>query len=293
MDPRGAPPSPPKAGSRLRLAALDCRPGRTRARALGSSHELTVRHPPREPAPVEAEIFHLEVRDAWRVGPRQWLAGRICRVRLDVGALELEPLGLVETAPRGSRRDRPGSPATEARAAPTGDPPSPSRREYELERIPAGFPAAAGAEALLHRAIDLWAGDRPRAARALVRRLLRRDLRCLAAHACLGFFAFNAAPGDGGPARARRHYAAALAIAGLSLPAGFDGLLPWSRPGNRALLRCLYGHSICLWRQGELAEARAGFLRLCRLNPDDQLAARLALDRLDRGPAGAGPPGAS
>ncbi len=57
-------------------------------------------------------------------------------------------------------------------------------------------------------------------------------------------------------------------------------MLPWSRVGNRPLLRCLYGHSTCLWRLGDLADAHAGFERLCRLNPGDQLAARLALERI-------------
>lgn len=240
-----------------------------------------MRLPPGAPTPVEGEIFDLEVTDAWRGGARPWLAGRISRVRLDVEALGLEPLALVELGRAAAARHRIGDSRPPARAARLESRRPLPRREYELERLP---PGPAGAETILHRAIDMWAADRPRAARALLDRLLRGDLRCLAAHSCLGFFAFNGAPGFGGPARARRHYAAGLAIGGLSLPAGFDGELPWSQPGNRAFLRCLYGHSICRWRDGEPAVARAGFLRLCRLSPGDQLAARLALDQIERGP---------
>ena len=264
------------AGARLRLAALGCRKGRIRARVLGAPWTLLVRHPRDAPTPVEGEVFDLQVSDVWQAGARRWLSGPISGIGLDVAALDLEPLVLVELADRGPLAGR--RPA--------------SRREYELERIPAGDPEAggAGAETILHRAIELWAADRPRRARALVARLLRRDLRCLAAHSCLGFFAFNGSAPGGGPARARRHYAAGLAIGELTVPAAFAGVLPWSRPGNRAFLRCLYGHSICLWRDGELAAARAGFLRMCRLNPGDQLAARVALDRLDRGTPRARPP---
>ena len=158
----------------------------------------------------------------------------------------------------------------------------PPRTEYEFERISPTSAGPADPERVLHRAIDLWAEGDLEAAETLLGELLLLDLRCLAAHSCLGFFAFNAPPDRGGPARARRHYEAGLAIAELSLPAGFDGVLPWSRRGNRAFLRCLYGRAIGLWRQGELEEARAELLRLCRLDPGDQLAARLALDGIDR-----------
>jgi len=40
--------------------------------------------------------------------------------------------------------------------------------------------------------------------------------------------------------------------------------------------------AIRLWRRGDSSGARAGFTRLCRLNPADQMAARLALDHIGR-----------
>lgn len=268
MSSRGDPPADLRSGRRLRLAALGCRPRGIRARLLDSAETVFVRPGPFSPLPVEGEVFELEVERVRRVGPRRWLSGPLSGVRLDAVALGLEPLALVEPARRDAWRK-----GHQERWRRRG------HREYELERIP----AEARAEAILHRAIDLWAGGRLEAARALVDRLLRSDLRCLAAHSCLGFLAFNSPPGGGGSARARRHYAAGLEIAGLSVPADLDGVMPWSLPGNRPFLRCLYGHSICLWRHGELAAARAGFLRLCRLSPSDQLAARLALDHIERG----------
>ncbi len=272
MSPRGAPPSHPLAGQRIRLTALGCRPDGLRARVPGSPRTLLVEPQPGSPLPVEGEAFRLRIADSWTTGPRRWVAGAISEIRLDIAALGLEPLALVELGRWDPRRDQ-------LSALPLGPPP---RNEYELERIPPAGGGREGPEPALRRAIDLWAeGDLP-AAEALLGDLLRRDLRCLAAHSCLGFFAFSAAPGRGGPARAQRHYEVGLGIAELSLPAGFDGALPWSRHGNRPFLRCLYGRSICLWRHGELDEARAGLLRQCRLNPGDQLAARLALDGIER-----------
>ncbi len=190
------------------------------------------------------------------------MSGGLSEVRLDVAALDLEPLALVASG-RPDRCD------------------GPSRVEYELEKVPCDTPVEP--EVAVQRAIELWARDAPRAAEELLGGLLRRDLRCLAAHSCLGFLAFHSAPRRGGSGRARRHYEAGLEVAALSIHEGFDGVLSWSRAGNRPFLRCLYGRSVCLWREGDLAGAHAGFSRLCLLDPGDQLAARIALDRIERG----------
>ena len=244
----------PKPGDRLRLAALGCRPGPIHARRLDNGRRCLVRIPTRQRRPVEGELFDLRVSAARRDADGLGLAGSILEIRLDVAALGLEPLALVGV----------------------GD------DAHEIERIPPGTGDGDGGEAAVHRAIDLWAENQLGTAEELLANLLRHDLRCLAAHSCLGFFAFNAPPDHGGAARAQRHYEVGLGIADLSLPSGFAGTLPWSLAGNRPLLRCLYGRSICLWRRGRLAEARTGLLRLCRLNPDDQLAARLALESIEQ-----------
>ena len=280
MAPRGEPVPLPRPGERIRLIAASCRPDAIQARRAGSPRALFVQ-PAGSPAssfadlPVEGESFELAVGEVWSRGPRRWLSGELSRVRLDVAALGLEPLALIEIGRWDPHRDQLTDVAAGRRC----------RVEYEIERIPASGAAAAGPEPCLHRAIELWANDRRRDAHAVLADLLRRDLRCLTAHACLGFFAFNAPPDRGGPARAQRHYEAGLGIARLSLPRDFDGVLPWSRPGNRPFLRCLYGHAICLWRRGDLGGARTAFVSLCRLNPADQLAARLALDRIESGGA--------
>lgn len=261
----------------MRLVAVSRRADQIQARRPGSSRALFVQLPTgttttSEP-PVEGESFDLEVTASWNVGPRRWLAGQLGRPRLDVPALGLEPLAVIELGRWDPRRDRMGA----------WPPAPPGQTEHEIERIPAGGSAHSGPEACLHRAIGLWAESRLTAARNELGQLLRQDLRCLAAHACLAFFAFDESPDRGGPARARRHYEVGLEIARLSVPDDFAGVLPWSRIGNRPYLRLLYGHAICLWRSGELHRARAELLRLCRLDPADQIAARVALDSIERG----------
>ena len=274
MAPRGDPLPAPTAGDRLRLVSHSSRPGRIEARRAACRSLFRIR-PANRALPVEGESFLLRVSESWREGARRWLAGEISDVRLDVAGLRLEPLALVALGPWDDRRDQLDG---------LGPAPAPARTEYELERIPAEAAPGATAEPPFHRAIDLWAGGELDAAHDVLAELLRRDLRCLAAHSCLGFFAYNGSPPGGGPARALRHYEVALAIVRPSVPPGFRGVLPWARPGNRAFLRCLYGRAICLWRMGDLQAARAELLRVCRLNPGDQLAARLALDRIDNGP---------
>lgn len=61
-------------------------------------------------------------------------------------------------------------------------------------------------------------------------------------------------------------------IGELSLPAGFDGMLPWAMLFNRAFLRWLEGYGLCVWRLGKFAEALRVFERLLRLNPNDNRA---------------------
>lgn len=249
---RRDPEAAPEVGQRLRLVAVSSHREHLLARQVGGTRTVRVRPAPESTLPVAGECFALEITDLGQIGARRWLAGPLSEIRLDVPALGLEPLALIELG----------------------------AGEFELERIPPV--AGAAAETELHQAIARWAAGDPAAAEARLAALLRRDLRCLTAHSWLGFLAFNGPPDRGGPAGAQRHYEAGLAIAEPSLPAGFSGCLPWSRLGNRPFLRCLNGRAICLWRRRRIDQARAEFERVCRLDPEDQLAARVALDSIDR-----------
>jgi len=97
--------------------------------------------------------------------------------------------------------------------------------------------------------------------------LCEADLRCLDAHAHLGNLAFGRMPWE---ARAvARHYEVGFRIGELSLPAGFDGVLPWGHIDNRPLLRCMHGFGLCLWHLGQFTEAAQVFDRMLWMNPSD------------------------
>ena len=263
MSARGQLPRLPRVGERLELLALGGDRGRLHARPLGSDRGLMIVAATGGAAPVPGERFDLEVGECRHRGARLWLGGRLSGIRLDVPALRLEPLALIDHGPWDPARDQ--LPAR---------PPAPDRREVER------LPPAAPDEPILRRALELWQRGERRAATELLGDHLCRELRCLEAHSGLGLFAFDGPPRRAATERARRHFEAGLRIGEQALGGRFRDVLPWSWPGNRPFLRCLHGYATCLWRLGKLDAARAGFERLCRLNPGDQLAARLALERI-------------
>lgn len=52
---------------------------------------------------------------------------------------------------------------------------------------------------------------------------------------------------------------------------------------SRPFMRALHGQGLCLWRLGQIAEARAIFARMLALNPNDNQGARFLIHDLDAG----------
>jgi tetratricopeptide (TPR) repeat protein len=122
----------------------------------------------------------------------------------------------------------------------------------------------------------VFSGDRDAAQRLLVD-AHAADLRCLDAYAHLGNFAFDR------PEDAIRYYETGVRIGQLSLPEGFDGLLPWGRIDNRPFLRCLHGYGLCLRQLGRSNQAAAVFERMLWLNPVDNQGVRGLLPAVHTG----------
>jgi len=151
------------------------------------------------------------------------------------------------------------------------------RISYEFEQVLPGLDDDASFDPILAAVDDAHAGD-AHGARRKLHALLEADPRCLDAYAHLGWL-------QPAPDQALGHYQAGIAIAELSLPDGFDGVLPWWRLDNRPFLRLLHGLCISLWRLARFDEATAAAESLLWLNPaDHQGASEIVADLRARQP---------
>jgi len=240
-----------------------------RVRVPGEDGQITFRTKDAWRA-VPGHLATLRIEKRWSWNGDAYASGRVEELRIDVARLGLVPLPL-EGGEVGDLRDSyepyqapdPYAPLWEKL---TGRP----RASYEMDPIAWGaFPDANPEDSPTHdasRLLDRGAVDE---AQRVLMEVLLRDLRCLDAHALLGNSEF-----DRDPERALVHYEIGVRIGELSLPAGFDGVLPWGRLWNRPFLRCLHGYGLCLWRLGRSPEALAVFERILSLNPNDNQGVR-------------------
>ncbi len=262
-------------GQQLNLVALAHRGTALRCRVLGTAKELTLRSPDHWRV-VPGEIAAVIVGKSWTHAGHPYVSGAVERIRLDAPALGLVPLRLEE---QGSWDPAaygwgPGEPVEEWARPHAERGPRPS---FQMEQVvPSDDPSDFDSDPILEAVEAYEAGDRD--ARQILMNLLAADLRCLDAHAHLGNFAFDLEPDE-----ALRHYQVGLRIGELSLPAGFEGVLPWGHIDNRPFLRCLHGVGLCLWRLGRSAEAAESFRRQLSLNPPDNQGARFLLEDLAAG----------
>lgn len=150
------------------------------------------------------------------------------------------------------------------------------RRAFEFEQVAPGDEDFADDGPILHALDAARRGDRAGARRRL-RALLAADVRCLDAHAHLGWLAWEYSA-----KRARPHYLAGVAIGQRSIPDSFDGVMPWGLIDNRPFLRCLHGLGLCEWRLGRFDEAHAVFESLLWLNPTDNQGASEVIELVAR-----------
>ena len=108
--------------------------------------------------------------------------------------------------------------------------------------------------------------------------MLARDLRCIDAHVHLGNLVFHRSA-----AEAVVHYEVAVRFVEQALGADFDGFLVWGFIYNRPALRALHAYGLCLWRLGRVVEAKAAFLRVVAMNPNDNQGVRFLLADLEAG----------
>lgn len=261
----------------VELVVLSVKERALRCRLLDNGREITVRTPIRDEVP--GEIITVRPSKQWSYAGHRYLSGAVLDSRLDVAALGLTPLAL---RPQDSMWD----PAEEAWDEDVSQLPEWARAllargprpEFELEQVLPGVSPDDWDTDPIVEAVELKNAGRWHEAFERLNGLLAQDLRCVDAHAHLGNLEFDRAP-----AKALRHYSVGAHIAELSLPEGFDGVLPWGLVDNRPYVRCLSGLGLSLWRLGRVPEATAVFRRLLWLEPGDAVGARFNLSAIEAG----------
>ncbi|WP_405895193.1 hypothetical protein OG612_45030 (plasmid) [Streptomyces sp. NBC_01527] len=120
--------------------------------------------------------------------------------------------------------------------------------------------------------------------RAALSAAVREDPRQIDCWAHLGSDAFERADADDAALpEALGYYQTAVAVAELSLPPTFTGVLAWGELNNRPFHRALHGLGLTWWRLGETAKAAAIFDDSLWANPDDNQGIRYLIGQAKAG----------
>ena len=252
-----------------------------RVRILGDERQVTFRSGDAWGAvPVApGHVVPLVGEKRWSWRDDDYASGRIEDPRIDVQRLGLVPLpltgGELEDLRSSYEPYRDPDPYAPLWRELTARP----RASFEMDPIAWGaLPGLDEDECPTSDAAELFRAGDEDGAREILMDVLCADLRCVDAHAHLGLLELERRP-----ERAVVHYEIGIRIGELSLPPGFDGVLPWGRLYNRAFLRCLHGYGVCLWRLSRRPEARGVFERVLALNPNDNQGVRFCLEDVRRG----------
>ncbi|MEU6071951.1 hypothetical protein ABZ864_47915 [Streptomyces sp. NPDC047082] len=135
------------------------------------------------------------------------------------------------------------------------------------------------------RALDLRDGTGNDAGyRSALLAAVREDPRQIDCWAHLGADAFERSDADESAlSEALGFYQMGVAIAELSLPPAFTGVLAWSELNNRPFHRALHGLGLTWWRLGETAKAEAVFGNSLWTNPEDNQGIRYLIREVEAG----------
>ena len=253
------------------LAVLSVKSLTARCRFLGNDRTVSLRS---RRAWVPGEIVRVKLRKEWTSGDPH-LSAEIKSDRIDAPALGLTPLRLEDRGlwnPIDEYWGEEGEPIEgwAKRIIAYGP-----RQAFEMEQVLPGYDFADPECDPVGVSNDLKDSGDTQGAYKLLMELCEADLRCLDAHAHLGNLAFGRMTWEA--QGAARHYEVGFRIGELSLPEGFDGVLPWGHIDNRPFLRCMHGFGLCLWRLGRFEEAHQTFNRMLWLNPSDNQGVRFLL----------------
>ena len=269
-------------GEPIELVALAVKKSAIRCRTLYTHIPITLR---KVRWWVEGEILTVRPEKLWRFKNTIYMSGKVESTRIDIPALKLEPLSLLNPWPWDPEEEY------------WGEEPAPTdkyfeeikqagrRTSYEMQQIlPFDDPDEPFKDPITI-ANDLYRSGQFDEAYGWMEKLLVEDIRCLDAHAHLGNWDFNVRGGAESftMMTASKHYEVGVRIGELSLPKGENVVLRWGQINNRPFMRCLHGYALSLWRTGKVKEARRQLERMLWFNPSDNQGARFCMQDIDEG----------
>ncbi len=269
-------------GEPIELVALAVKTAAIRCRVVSTDQPITFRKVRNE---IEGEILTIIPSKVWRHRKTHYMTGEIQSKRIDIPALDLEPLPLNEMWVWDPKEEYWGEQDDPLNRYFKSIIDFGVRESYEMDQIiPFQDPEDFDSDPILEAADFFEYGNHVEAFK-IMEKILTTDLRCLDAHAHLGNWEFNSTrePYQWIIDKAKRHYEVGFNIGELSLGKGFNGVLPWGRINNRPFLRCMHGYGLSLWRLGLSEETRKVFERMLWLNPTDNQGIRFLLAGIDDG----------
>lgn len=269
-------------GEPIELVALAVKTAAIRCRVVSTDQPITFRKVRNE---VEGEILTIIPSKVWRYRKTHYMTGEIQSRRIDIPALDLEPLTLNEMWVWDPKEEYWGEQEDPLNKYFKSIIDFGVRESYEMDQIiPFQDPKDFDSDPILEASDFYEYGNHVKAFK-IMEKILTTDLRCLDAHAHLGNWEFNSTiePYKMIIDKAKRHYEVGFNIGELSLGKDFNGVLPWGRINNRPFLRCMHGYGLSLWRLGLSEETRKVFERMLWLNPTDNQGIRFLLADIDDG----------
>ena len=269
-------------GVPVEMLAVAVKESAIRCKTLDSNIPITLR---KVRLQVEGEILTVIPENLWHFGNTYHMSGNVKSVRIDIPALNLDPLALRDPWPWDPKEQYWGE---------SGDPSMKyfkdiinfgPRVSYEMEQILPLMDLDDPFDDPIIEANDLFETGYYEEASRAIEPLLVSDIRCLDAHAHLGNWCFRSGRNaqSFSMEKAKKHYEIGVKIGEMSLPSDENIVLPWARIDNRPFLRCLHGYGLSLWRMGQDKEAREQYERLLWFNPSDNQGARFLLLDIDAG----------
>jgi len=227
---------------------------------------------------VEGETLGITVEKEWEYKKNKYITGEITGSRIDLGPMEIKPLGLTEHGIWDPIKIYGEDLKDEFEEYLEGG----LRMSYEMEQRSSyklEKPEDDPFDDPICMAMDLFnSGDIEKASAMLVNEL-RYDWACLDAHNHLAIMDDRSKSYP----EMKKRYEIAVEIGNLTITDDFKGVLPWGAIDNRPFLRSLHGYGLALWHIGEKNDALKTFKRCYSLAPDDGIGVRFCINSLQDG----------